>query len=939
MKKPLVDLLGNTVKSYHQEKKFISKFLRLWGTTSIRNSAGVLEEVLLPANFIYTDGRHTGELHTKFLYRHGGNTWKDGRVYHPELFGGQEKLDELIAADHAKYDTTQCLGFDLIGDNPTAFIQDGEVVTYVRNEDGTVQTDFSGAAITQPAVDSCTADDGTRGWPKQGTRVRELLKMLDSWDAIRDNGDIPKANTVWLYLNPGKGGGVNDDNVRKGLNTFIETYKDVQGRTTLKAKILFDSQTPVVTLKGLSYIANEVEYPAIPGNITNVEYVTETVHRLDANGEKIFRPVYVRNADGSYAKDKSGKLIPTGRVYPDLVQESVPRCTAAEAYLQANMDLLWSNTVIVPLVENSALVQDTPSSVLEAVTHVFAAAAASKYEKVCATAALMHGVKMIKKSNAELFGTGVEGAPANSVLMLMAEVATGLMTNNSGMRISNVSRGIDRRTVSTSSEWPIQGSYYTFGDETEVIFSGYNTNSDGMYNYEVTYTVPTLEFTMVIRNVNDLVIKEQESTEGGKYIARGGKAYSPFLDVILQAALHDYWSWGTADDDSGFSTSGIRFNTKGINNFNIYTLLKSSYTNSVDPSAMVPIFTAGSHSGFFGDIVNIKNPDMWIIDNSGPWGQSWSYLKAEVLTTDKYIKSRSERIAFVMGLLDSDYDADDGGGGIGGFIGAVIGIIVVVVAVVIGVFINPALGMLFYQLAMAALGSMFKGTAVGSGLAQFQRTIAPMVQAAALVVAIISIYDTYIDMSSTVTTTEVYGANGVLMSSTTTTYTPFATYSSTATTNAGASALSSATSSGYTAASVANPLIANSLSATTMDRIIDAAMSKLTNLSLDQAMQIVNLATKMHYESELAKLQRGIKSKQQKLEEQKEAQVEDKYQHSKLVEQQVWVAPLIGLEALLDVESMYEPSGNTHHSGCSQRSRKISLVGDALVNYCERYTR
>jgi hypothetical protein len=90
--------------------------------------------------------------------------------------------------------------------------------------------------ITTPAP-STTYRDGMVGYPRYGSRVRELLEFLGNWEDIKNNGDIPDTNETWLKLDPSKDPPERASQFVGKLNDWVEANKDINGNTTAYSKL------------------------------------------------------------------------------------------------------------------------------------------------------------------------------------------------------------------------------------------------------------------------------------------------------------------------------------------------------------------------------------------------------------------------------------------------------------------------------------------------------------------------------------------------------------------------------------------------------------------------------------------------------------------------------------------------------------------------------
>ena len=280
------------------------------------------------------------------------------------------------------------------------------------------------------------------------------------------------------------------------------------------------------------------------------------------------------------------------------------------------------------------------------------------YEKVVAKTAAVYASKYKTKTNLEVFGA--------SVVDRYPEVWPNVNVA-SGIRVKYARKGSYQWVETVDRPAEVDGSYRPFneslGGGATVSYSGHNYTDAGPY--QVTYTVPTLEVTLVVRNLKPLRIERNDKNE----IVNGGNT-TPIAWMILDQAKQDYWKYSSESVGSGedsYTDSGIKLFLTSANGYDLYAILRSMYGDSDDPSVGWDGITyAPGKELYWGSsgipVSSFVNPRLWVVRDDGDWWygrMQWYYLKKEVLTTNKYIKKRSDRIKLVMSLVDVGYDVDD----------------------------------------------------------------------------------------------------------------------------------------------------------------------------------------------------------------------------------------------------------------------------------------
>ena len=902
MKKPLIDPFAIIFNRYLEEKKFIKKFLKYWGTMSITDNDGVTHEVLLPANYLWSDDG--AEIHY-YPYVRGGNRWPDGSTFK----GDEATLEKQRLADADKYNSTSCSYEETY---PT-FSDGGVAYNYLTDDEGLVVTDDDGNPVKGDLGLDCTTTDGMIGWPRAGTRVRKLLEFMNQWEDIRNHPDIPDTNETWLFLNPAKGIGLNDDNVVEGLNTFINKYKDKQGRVKLKVKIILTDRLPIPGIELLPQTGSDdsqydSHYLKLPNHLLNAVIKQEDVYLLDSNGEIVFKDVYQKDANGVTVLDKNGKPIPTGVKYPVIQQENVTSYDALYDYIKSNSNYIWDTFPVLPKLHNTPDLEIDTSSELTTVAEMFAKSNRGMYEKVVAKTAAVYMVKYKKKTNSQIFGSWSVNAKTD---------------NNSGVRIESASKGIYTWSETVTRTAGIFGVYkdYTqpLGNDVYVTYSGTNSRTNGG-KHEVKYTVPTLDLVLVLRNPdtlelvtnNDGTINTAETT--------------PVVDTILTAAKTDYWQEVISSDSEG-SSSSIQLVLSSVNGYDINKILLSFYGDSDNPSVSLnDVAIAGKYKTWLGNIsspVQINNPNSWVMEQYRGFDRTyWYYLKKEVLTTNKYIKKRSDRIKFVLSLIDTGYDTPDGGGGFGGFV--VFAFILVVAVVIAGpagaALAGPtaaaatvlALQITIFSLVISIATMVVANShpALARQLASFNKAISPVVMVASIYLTVTGMYDMYNGLTNASSTVGQEITEQALMD----------TFKQ----------------AGYTGSTWASNTLSDrvlDIAKSMVDDIVNMAKNQLSSFDLEKSIQVVDMVSKTHYESELAKLKRSVENKQRQLDEQASVKEERKLSDYAMFSLISNLDPLTRCTTLDAHEVAYEPVVSTMHSGNVQKTAHLALMGDSALTY------
>lgn len=544
---------------------------------------------------------------------------------------------------------------------------------------------------------------------------------------------------------------------------------------------------------------------------------------------------------------------------------------------------------------------------LTTVVEMFTKANRGMYEKVVAKTAAVYMEKYKKKTNSQIFGSWSVNAKTD---------------NNSGVRIESASKGIYTWSETVDRSAGVFGNYrdYTqpLGNDVYITYSGINSQTNGN-KYEVKYTVPTLDLVLVLRNPDtlELVTKSDGTINTAET--------TPVVDTVLTAAKTDYWQEVSTSYSEG-SYSSIQLVLSSVNGYDINKILLSFYGDSDNPSVSLnDVAIAGEYNARLGNIVapiQINNPNFWVMERYQGFDRIyWYYLKKEVLTTNKYIKKRSDRIKFVLSLIDTGYDTPDGGGGFGAFV--VFAFILVVAVVITGpagaALAGPAataatvlaLQIIIFSLVISIATMVVANShpALARQLASFNRALAPVVMLASIYLTVTGMYDMYNGLTNTSTVGQEITEQALM---------------------------DTFKQAGYTGSTWASNTLSDrvlDMAKSMVDDIVNMAKNQLSSFDLEKSIQVVDMVSKMHYESELAKLKRSVENKQRQLDEQASVKEERKLSDYAMFSLISNLDPLTRCTTLDAHEVAYEPVVSTIHSGNVQKTAHLALMGDGALTY------
>lgn len=777
-------------------------------------------------------------------------------------------------------------------------------------KDGSIYRRGSNQAILDRQEADVTKYGNMRGYPRYGTRVRKLLDDLKAFDSIRTNNDIPKTNTTWLYLNPAKGISLNEAEVVQQLNDFIEKYQDEQGRVELKVRVILSNRYPIPNLPmrtAYDYEGYPV-YDSLSLAIGNPTYKQEAVFRLNADGSKVMITEYQVDDKGKLVLDKNGNKIPTGRVYPAIDFENVVSYEGLQASLKARNynNNAWDTYAQIPVVINDTVPEELPpDNVFGSVVAMTLAMSRGKYEKLLDYVVAWYADEFEFKSNDVIF---------NSITREKYPKINEL--ENYGLRISAASTGVYTWTASGGGDTYLGGSYRN-PDGSAVEYSGFNFQGD---QYTVKYTVPTLDLTLVLRNPK--VFEVNYDGEGNISAANT----TPIIKRVLEAARKDWWVYESpAYDESGISGTGGRvLKLTSAGGYSVYTIVRNLYSDVDNPESTAPDVAAnGSPAWQFSDIPqdSILRPDFWVVRYDYDWfygRRAWYYLKKEVITTNKYIKKRSDRLKYVMSLVDSGYDVDDNGMS---FWQGLIFFVVVIIAAVLAVFTGGAslaAIAVYFSLYISIASLILQNIApeIATALAVMNKTMAPFVAVAGIVMMISGMANLYESISSAAEDAAVDAAESEFTAS--------------------------MAEAGYGGTSWATAEATSSLSSfvsNMVDKLVDAVKNEVNSVvnadtwtMLSKAAKVGNMAIDIYSKSELGKLEKDLKSKQDILSEQYAAMTAEKNNNMEMLMASLSVNPLMMQVAATELEYIYEPVVSQLNTGTTQWT-KVVMMGTAAESF------
>jgi Iap family predicted aminopeptidase len=110
-------------------------------------------------------------------------------------------------------------------------------------------------------------------------------------------------------------------------------------------------------------------------------------------------------------------------------------------------------------------------------------------------------------------------------------------------------------------------------------------------------------------------------------------------------------------------------------------------------------------------------------------------------------------------------------------------------------------------------------------------------------------------------------------------------------------------------------------------------MSDSTLKMVDKAIKVVDTLAKLHNDSEMEKLRRDLARVEEELANQEKVAEESKYTDVWLEAIRTQGDVLTQLQGMTEMEQQYEPVVSTMHSGCSQRTSHLALMGMGTTTF------
>ena len=410
MKKPLVDIAKLEIQTYLQEVAFINKFIRLWGTQVVN---GV--EVLNARNYFLLKSGEQFNMPPAYVP-------KAGEVCTPET---KTVCEQIIVGYES--DNEGNIIYDELG-NPITKYKEQCRTTFVNNKTATVDR--------RPPI--CT-------------RERKLLEFIGFWEQAKAQS-TKGLKAMWLYLSPAKlmdvYADIDKDNtvdaIKRNMERYLTDKADIQGRVRLKAQIVTSNE--FIPGSDVQQFSEEVLNIAGYNQSEVLQEEVWITEEVLINGvvtvvKKLF-PVYLKDAEGKYVKDKDGKLTQIGTEYRKQL-ENVTSYTNMKNNIQTLKDFIWNHNLVVSA-------SGTPEDM---------------YEELLTRYLLVHG-------------------------------------DQSKIRLEFVQKSTVQYVREENYESSIWGGYSSYLNGITVNYRGVNSGSG--YSYEVTYNIPVYEVTMVVRDYEEL---------------------------------------------------------------------------------------------------------------------------------------------------------------------------------------------------------------------------------------------------------------------------------------------------------------------------------------------------------------------------------------------------------------------------------------------------
>lgn len=651
MKKPLVDITKLEIQSYLQEVAFINKFIRLWGTQVVN---GV--EVLNARNYFLLRAWEQFNMHPAYVPKAGEVCTPETKTVCEQIIVGYESDNEGNTI------------YDELG-NPTIKYKEQCRTTFVSDKTATV--------YRRPPI--CT-------------RERKLLEYIGFWGQAKAQS-TKGLNQMWLCLSPAKlmdvYADIDKDNtvdaIKRNMERYLTDKADIQGRVRLKAQIVTSNEF-IPGLDGQQFSEQELNIAGFNQSEVLQEEVWITEEVL-VNGvptvvNKLF-PVYLKDVEGKYVKDKDGKLTQIGTEYRKQL-ENVTSYTNMKSTIQTLKDFIWNHNLVIST-------SGTPEDM---------------YEELLTRYLLVHG-------------------------------------DQSKIRLELVQKSTIQYTREENYESPIWGNYNSYLNGINVSYRG--TNSGSGYSYEVTYNIPVYEVTMVVRDYEELSttlvskIKADIFADYYKKMCTDENGYSyecPDQQLGLAIMGNGELVAATYGKVNGFSSyrsvRRLYQEPDDPDNAAFVAGYESMYYD-VGGSA------EGTYTG--------PTDWWVLAPGYGHRGSNLPWLKVDVLRGKIGGLKRKDRIKLIGAIIDVGWwEKKKKSGGFLSFVVVVIAVVVAVIIPPISLYliVNVAAAIVAFA-AVISIGAAVLLSTGNYGdakwLAELNKTISPVVQVAGLVLIVYSIYN------------------------------------------------------------------------------------------------------------------------------------------------------------------------------------------------------
>ncbi len=654
MKKPLVDIAKLEIQGYLQETAFINKFIRLWGTQVVN---GV--EVLNARNYYLLKSGEQFNMLPAYVP-------KAGEVCIPET---KTECNQII------------VGYETDNDDNTLVDELGNPIAKYEERCKTVFTDKKTETVSRR--------------PPICTRERKLLEYIGFWEqakAQRTKG----LNHMWLYLSPGKlmdfYGDMDKDNtvqaIKRNLDRYLGEKADIQGRVRLKAKIVTSNefipgldgqQFPEEDLKIARYAQSEILQEEV--------WITEEVlvDGVPTIVKKSF-PVYAKNSDGTYVKDKNGKLTQIGTEYRKQL-ENVTSYTNMKNTIQTMKDYIWSHNLVV---SDSGTPEDM-------------------YEELLTRYLLVHG-------------------------------------DQNKIRLEFVQKGMMQYTREEQYESPIWGNYSSYVNGVTVNYRG--TNSGSGYSYEVTYNIPTYEVTMVVREYGEISSALTDKVKADIFADYYKKMCTDFESGNSYECPDQQFELATIGNAEMVTSTYGKVN--GFSSYKSVRRIYQEPDDPDNAAFIAGYESMYWDAGGDAPNGVYTGPtDWWVLaPGYGHRGSDLPWLKVDVLRGTIGDLKRKDRIKLIGAIIDVGWREKSSSGG--GFLSFIVVVIAVVVSVIVfrgtdgGTLVKAAMALVAFS-AVISIGTVILDStgnyAEAKRLAELNRTISPIVQIASLVLIVYGAYN------------------------------------------------------------------------------------------------------------------------------------------------------------------------------------------------------